>query len=53
MKIEEMAVVFLNWSNLAKQTLLILAPPKRYSLNPKALIKLKNDEYLSSDMKFF
>jgi hypothetical protein len=37
MKIEEMANVFLN----AKRTFLTLASPSGYSLNLKALIKLK------------
>ena len=39
-KIEEMANVFLNSSNFAKQTFLTLAPPSVYALNLKALIKL-------------
>jgi hypothetical protein len=39
MKIEEIADVFLNSANFAPQALLTLAPPSRYALNLKALIK--------------
>ena len=39
-KIEEMEDVFLNSANFATHTFLTLAPPSRYALNLKALIKV-------------
>ena len=49
-KIEEMADVFLNLSNLAKYTFLTLAPPSGYVLNLKALIKLSKNGNSTSVM---
>ena len=40
MKIEEMVDVILNLANFVLHALLILAPPKGYALNLKALIKV-------------
>jgi hypothetical protein len=40
MEVEEMADVFLNWTNFAKHTSSTLAPPSGYALNLKALIKV-------------
>ena len=39
-QIEEMADVFLNSANFAPHTILTLAPPSRYALNLKPLIKV-------------
>ena len=39
-KIEEMADIFLNWTNFAKHTSSTLMPPSGYTLNLKALIKV-------------
>ena len=50
MKIEEMADVFLNLSNLAKHTFKTLVPPSGYVLNLKALIKLSKNGNSTSVM---
>ena len=53
MKIEEMADFFLNSANFVSHMFLTLAPPSRYTLNLKALIKLsKLAEHLSFHMKY-
>ena len=39
MKIDEMVDVFLNLANSVQHALLTLAPPSRYNLNLKAIIK--------------
>ena len=40
MKIEERADIFLNSANLGSHAFLTLEPPRSYSLNLKALIKV-------------
>jgi hypothetical protein len=40
MKIEEMAIFFLNFANFASHAFLTLVPPSSYALSLKALIKV-------------
>ena len=47
MKIEEMADIFLNLANFATHVFLNLAPPSRYALNLKALIKVSKVSWTS------
>ena len=47
MKIEEMADIFLNSANFASHAFLNLAPPSRYALNLKALIKVSKVSWTS------
>ena len=47
MKIEKMADVFLNSANFATHAFLTLAPPSRYALNLKALIKVSKVSWTS------
>ena len=47
MKIEEMADVFWNLTNIVKNRILTLAPPRGYALNLRALIKVSKVSWTS------